>query len=192
MITLLVVVIGMPLADLNVNVGVVALTLAVVLILIFPAHSEPGIKGIDWSTILLVGGIVTYVSFLKRQGSIDGLGEAAAHIPWPLLAVFTMCIVGAFISAFASTTALLPVIIPLSLPLVMGGNISGTGLIIALAFSATLVDSMPFSTSGAVMVASATDDDRPRVTSALMKWGGSMIVVGPLISCALLVLPSAF
>lgn len=191
LIVMLLLVIGIPLAGYSMNVGVIALALAVFLSLLYPEETRSAIGGIDWPTILLVGGIVTYVAFLKRQGTIDGLGEVASSIPWPLLAVFTLCIVGALISAFASTTALLPVIIPLSLPLVMEGNISGVGLIIALGFSATLVDSMPFSTSGAVMVASAEDEDRRRVTSSLMKWGGSMIVVGPVISCLFLVLPSA-
>lgn len=191
LIVMLALVICIPLAGFSMNVGVIALTLAVALTLLYPEQTRSAVNGIDWSTILLVGGIVTYVAFLKRQGTIDSLGEVASDIPWPLLAVFTLCVVGALISAFASTTALLPVIIPLSLPLVMEGSISGAGLIIALGFSATLVDSMPFSTSGAIMVASADDADRPRVASSLMKWGGAMIVVGPVISCLFLVLPSA-
>lgn len=192
LIVLVVLIIAMPLMGFTANIGVIALALSVSLTVIYPETTKPAIAGIDWSTILLVGGIVTYVAFLKRQGTIDALGVLASNIPWPLLAVFTLCIVGALISAFASTTALLPVIIPLSLPLVLDGSLSGAGLIIALGFSATLVDSMPFSTSGAVMVASADDADRPRVTAALMKWGSAMIIAGPVISCLFLVVPSAF
>ena len=81
-------------------------------------------------------------------------------------------------------------IIPLSLPLVAQGDISGVGLIIALALSATLVDSTPFSTSGAIAVASSSEAQRPRVTTMLLRWGLSMAVVGPLVTCGLLVLPS--
>lgn len=184
-------VIGLPFAEIDVNVGALALGLGVVLCLLFPEGADDAVKEIDWSTILLVGGIVTYVSLLRRIGALDSLGDLASDIPWPLVAVFTLCVVGALISAFASTTALLPVLIPLSLPLVTDGSLSGAGLIIALAWAATIVDSMPFSTSGAIMVASASDEDRDRVTSALTHWGLSMVVVGPVIACAVLVLPSA-
>lgn len=192
LVALVVLIIGLPLLGYSINIGAIALALALTLCALDPENTKNAVRDVDWPTILLVGGIVTYVAFLKRQGTIDSLGEVASSIPWPLLAVFALCLVGALISAFASTTALLPVIIPLSLPLVTDGSLSGVGLIIALAFSATLVDSMPFSTSGAIMVASASDEDRPRVTASLMKWGTSMIVVGPVVSCLLLVVPSAF
>lgn len=190
LIVLVSVVIGFPLFDLAINIGAVALALAVTIAVIFPEESRSAISEIDWPTILLVGGIVTYIGVLQRMGASDTLGEMAASIPWPLLAVLALCFVGALISAFASTTALLPVLIPLALPLVATGNVPATGLIIALALSATLVDSTPFSTSGAVMVASTRDEDRPRVTKMLLRWGLSMTVVGPIVTCALLVLPS--
>jgi di/tricarboxylate transporter len=157
--------------------------------LLFPSESKSAIAEIDWSTILLVGGIVTYVALLQRMDAMKRLGELASSIPWPLVAVFALCFVGALISAFASTTALLPVLIPLSLPLVAQGEISGAGMIIALSLSATIVDSTPFSTSGAIMAASSSEEQRARVTTMLLRWGLSMTVVGPVVTCALLVLP---
>jgi Na+/H+ antiporter NhaD/arsenite permease-like protein len=190
LILLVVFVVGMPIFGFGINIGAISLALAVMISLLFPKESRAAIDEIDWSTILLVGGIVTYVGLLQRMGALERLGELASTIPWPLVAVFTLCFVGALISAFASTTALLPVIIPLSLPLVAQGDISGVGLIIALALSATLVDSTPFSTSGAIAVASSSEAQRPRVTTMLLRWGLSMAVVGPLVTCGLLVLPS--
>lgn len=190
LVVLVVSVIGLPLLGVNVNIGAVSIGIAVAICLLFPRDSRTSIAEIDWSTILLVGGIVTYVGLLQRMGAMDSLGVLASRIPWPLAAVFTLCFVGALVSAFASTTALLPVLIPLSLPLVALGDISGVGLITALALSATLVDSTPFSTSGAIAVASTSEDQRPRVTTMLLRWGLSMAVVGPVITCVLLVLPS--
>lgn len=192
LIVLVTVVVALPMFDLQVNVGAVALALAVTISVFFPEESRSAISEIDWPTILLVGGIVTYIAVLQRMGAVDTLGESAASIPWPLLSVFALCFVGALISAFASTTALLPVLIPLALPLVATGNVPATGVIIALALSATLVDSTPFSTSGAVMVASSRDEDRPRVTKMLLRWGLSMTIIGPILTCGLLVLPGYF
>ena len=61
------------------------------------------------------------------------------------------------------------------------GEINMTGLIIALAISATVVDSAPFSTAGAVAVASAEDDERPRVYRGLL-WGAAMVVTAPVVT----------
>ncbi|MGI8312687.1 SLC13 family permease [Saccharopolyspora hattusasensis] len=188
--SLVVIVIAVPAFGITINIGTVALALGVVLSLAFPRDSAAAIADIDWSTILLVGGIVTYVALLQRMGAVDALGDLAAAIPSPLVAVLMLCFVGALVSAFASTTALLPIIIPLSLPLIAEGGISAAGLIIALSVSATIVDSTPFSTSGAVMVACTPEADRPRVTRALLRWGLSMTVIGPLVTCAALVIPS--
>lgn len=187
---LVVIVIAVPAWDVSVNIGAVALALGGILSLAFPRDSVAAIDDIDWSTILLVCGIVTYVALLQQMGAVDALGDLAAAIGSPLVAVLTLCFVGALVSAFASTTALLPVIIPLALPLVAEGGISAAGVIIALSVSATIVDSTPFSTSGAVMVASSSEADRPRVTRLLLRWGLSMTVIGPLVTCGLLVLPS--
>jgi hypothetical protein len=57
-----------------------------------------------------------------------------------------------------------------------------TGLIIALAISATVVDSTPFSTAGALAVASADDDERPRIYRGLLIWGAAMVVTAPLLT----------
>lgn len=186
---LVAVVIGGPTLGVTVNIGAVALALGLALALAFPVDSAAAVADIDWSTILLVGGIVTYIALLQRMGAVDALGEVATTIPSPLVAVLALCFVGAIVSAFASTTALLPVIIPLSLPLVAEGSMSAAGLIIALSVSATIVDSTPFSTSGAVMVASSPEADRPRVTLLLLRWGLSMTVIGPIVTCGILVLP---
>ncbi|XVQ07664.1 SLC13 family permease [Spirillospora sp. CA-255316] len=187
---LVVIVIGAPAFDMTINIGTVALALGVALSFAFPRDSTAAIADIDWSTILLVGGIVTYVALLQRMDALDELSELATAISWPIVAVLTLCFVGALVSAFASTTALLPVIIPLSLPLVAEGGFSATGLIIALAASATIVDSTPFSTSGALVVACSSETDRPRITRLLLRWGLAMTVIGPLVTCGLLVLPS--
>ncbi|WP_344591525.1 hypothetical protein [Actinomadura vinacea] len=40
------------------------------------------------------------------------------------------------------------------------------------------------------MVACSSETDRPRVTRLLLRWGLSMTVIGPIVTCGSLVLPS--
>ncbi len=93
-------------------------------------------------------------------------------------------------SAFASTTGILAALVPLALPLVASGEVAGWALLSALAVCSSIVDVSPFSTSGATLIATAAEEDRPRLTSLLTRWGLSMIVIGPIVLVAVLVLPS--
>ena len=51
------------------------------------------------------------------------------------------------------------------------------------------MDSSPFSTSGALCVANAPEEQRDLVYRRLLQWGMSMIVVAPLLTWAIFVLP---
>jgi Na+/H+ antiporter NhaC len=132
--------------------------------------------------VLLVCGVVTYVGALQRYGTIDVVGQSIAGVNPPLLAALLICAVGATTSAVASTLGILGAMTPLAVPLINRGEISLTGLVIALAISSTVVDSTPFSTAGAVAVASAEDDERSRVYRGLLIWGAAMVVTAPLVT----------
>jgi len=184
---------GSTIAGIDLQLGVISLTVATIVALIYPDLGKAGLATVDWKTILLLGGIVTYIGVIERLGTIEEVGELAAAIPFPLLAGAVLCLVAALVSAFASTIGILGFLIPLAVPLVAaGGPLAGTGFIYALAVSSALVDSAPFSTTGAAIVAGATEDARPQVQRDLLRWGLSMVVVGPVITLSVLVVPELF
>ena len=171
------------------DIGVVTLTVAVLLSLVSGAASKAAVSQIAWPTILLITGIVTYVGLMQRIGTIDWLGGQVAGIGVPLLSALVICFIGAAVSAFASTTGILAALIPLAVPFLLTGQIGAIGLIIALALSSSIVDSSPFSTSGALCVANSPEDQRDFVYRRLLQWGMSMIVVAPLLTWTVFVLP---
>lgn len=180
----------LTLAEVDVNLGVVALTIAVVIALIDPKIGKSAMKRIDWNTILLLGGIITYVGVLTRLGAIDQLGEAARSVSSPLVAALVICVVAALVSAFASTIGIIGALIPLAVPLLVpGGGLEMTGFIYALAISASLVDCAPFGTTGATIVASTVEEHRARVNRNLTRWGLSMVIIGPVVTLATMVVP---
>lgn len=69
------------------------------------------------------------------------------------------------------------------------GEIGAIGLITALALSSSIVDSSPFSTSGALAVANATEPEREKVFRSLTIWGFSMVAVIPPTTWLALVVP---
>ena len=62
-------------------------------------------------------------------------------------------------------------------------------MIIALCIASSVVDSSPFSTSGALVVANSPEDRRDFVYKRLMQWGMSMIIIAPVTAWAIFVLP---
>jgi di/tricarboxylate transporter len=173
----------------DVDVGFVALSIAVVLGLFMPQATKEAVGKVAWPTVLLICGIVTYVSLLETLGSIDWLGEQVAAIGAPLLAALLICYVGGAVSAFASTTGILGALIPLAVPFLETGAIGAVALIIALSISSSVVDSSPFSTSGALTVANTPEEKRDYVFKRLMQWGMSMVLIAPPIAWLVFVVP---
>jgi di/tricarboxylate transporter len=173
----------------DIDVGLLALSIATVICVLFPQDTKAGVAQVAWPTVLLICGVVTYVSVMERIGTIDMLGDSVADIGVPLLAAFLICLIGGAVSAFASTTGILGALIPLAVPFLLTGQIGAVGMIIALAISSSVVDSSPFSTSGALTVASSPEDVRDRVFRGLMVWGLSMIIVAPILAWTVFVLP---
>lgn len=173
------------------DIGVLCFAFATVMTLIDPKTGRDAVSKIDWSTILMVGGIITFVGVLQEMGAVDLLGEGAAAVGAPLLAAFVICAAGGLISAFASTTGMLAALVPLAIPLVSGGDITGWAVIAALGVCSSIVDLSPFSTVGATVVASVDEPERPRITKALTVWGLSMVLIGPIVLVGGLVLPTS-
>jgi di/tricarboxylate transporter len=171
------------------DVGLLAVTAAVVLSLIAPNAYKGAVAQVAWPTVLLICGIVTYVNLMQEIGTVDFLGNQVAQIGIPLLAALVICYIGAAVSAFASTTGILGALIPLAVPFLLAGHVGPVGLITALAISSSVVDSSPFSTSGALVVANTPDERREYVYKRLMRWGFSMVAIAPLVTWLLLVVP---
>ena len=179
-------VIACALAGLEPDVGVIAFVFGALLTLVAPAIGGPAFQRIDWPTAFAVGCIVTFVGVLQKLGSVDLLGHGAMTIGTPLLAATVVCMIAGLASAFASTTGILAALVPLAVPLAQSGAVPGWALICALGVCASIVDISPFSTTGATLIASAAEGDRPRLRQLLLRWGLSMIVGGPIVLVPLL------
>ncbi|MEU4997887.1 SLC13 family permease [Streptomyces sp. NPDC021622] len=175
----------------DLDVGLMALSITVVLSLISPKSAKGAVERCAWSTVLLVCGIVTYVSQMERIGTIDYLGKEVAAIQAPLVGALLICLIGAVVSAFASTTGMLGALIPLAVPFLLDGQVGAVGLITALAISASVVDASPFSTSGALVTANTPEEQRDFVFRRLMAWGLGIAVVAPLVTWGLFVVPGS-
>jgi di/tricarboxylate transporter len=173
------------------GIGFVAFAAAAVLQLAFPRTSEGAERHVAWSVVLLVCGVVTYVAALQRYGTVAAVGGGIAGLGSPHVVALLLCAVGAVTSAFASSAGILGAMIPLAAPFMAQGAIGTTGMVTALSLSATVVDATPFSTVGALVVANASEEERPVVYRGLLAWGAVMVITAPIVTWLLFVLPAA-
>jgi di/tricarboxylate transporter len=174
---------------LDLDIGFVSMTVAAVLALASPKAQKGAVAQISWSTVLLIGGVLTFVGVLQEAGSVEWVGNGVAQIGMPLLVSLLLCYLGAIVSAFASSVAILGATIPLAVPLLLAGDIGPVGVIVALAIASTIVDVSPFSTNGALVLANAQGVDRDVFYRQILKYSALVVIIGPLIAWGVLVLP---
>ncbi|QUH02723.1 hypothetical protein HUO13_19650 [Saccharopolyspora erythraea] len=171
------------------DVGLVAMTVAVVLTLLSPKAAAGAPAEVTWPTVLLICGVLTYVSVLQEMGTIDYVGNAVAAVGIPLLAALLLCYIGGVVSAFASSVGLMGALIPLAVPFLTTGSIGAVGMVTALAVSSTVVDVSPFSTNGAIVLANAKGVDRDAFFRRLLVYGAIVTAVAPALVWLVFVVP---
>jgi TRAP-type C4-dicarboxylate transport system permease large subunit len=119
---------------------------------------------------------------LDTAGVIDVLALSVAGIGTPLFAALLMLFIAGVISAFASTNAMFVVLVPLAAPLLVSGDIPAMGFAIALCIAASVVDSNPCSTAGALVLANTDEHRRDRTFKGLATWAFWMIGIVPLLT----------
>jgi di/tricarboxylate transporter len=171
------------------NVGLVAITVAVFLALLAPGMQKRAVEQVSWSTVLLVSGVITYIAVLQRIGAVDLVGNSVSTMGRPLLGALLLCYIGGVVSAFASSIAVLGATIPLAVPFLLQGQVHPVGVVAAIAVSSTIVDVSPFSTNGALVVAGAQGVDKDRFYRQMLLYSALVVLIGPLLTWLVLILP---
>jgi di/tricarboxylate transporter len=165
----------------QVNVGLAAFTIALGLALIAPNRQEGILGQMPWGVILLVTGILTYVSVLEEIGTIDYVEGLVSATGSPLITALAASYVGGIISAFASTAGILGVALPLIGSVLQDPTLPAIGVVSAVAISSAIVDVSPFSTNGALLLANAQTDDRSFFRRLLL-WSILVTALMPLLA----------
>ncbi|TYP86200.1 SLC13 family permease [Blastococcus xanthinilyticus] len=173
----------------DLDIGFVAITVAVVLALFSAQKHKGAVTQISWSTVLLIAGVLTFVFVLEEAGTIDYVGDAVIGLGAPLLIALLLAYIGGVVSAFASSTAIIGVAISLAVPFLLAGEIGAVGVVVALSVASTIVDVSPFSTNGALVLANAHGIDRDRFYKQILGYAGIVVAVGPLLAWLVFVVP---
>ena len=146
----------------------------------------------SWSVVVLITGVLTYIAVLEAAGTVDWVGDGIASIGVPLAATALLFLLAGVVSALASSLGIIGVVLALSLPFLQQGEVALGGFLAGLAFAATIVDISPFSTNGAMLLASTEGPVRDRLYRHMLVYAGLMVAVGPAVGWLMVALPTAF
>jgi len=173
----------------GIHLGFAAMTIAFVLLLTSPksVRSE-AVSNVAWPIVLVITGVLTYVSMIQEAGAIDWLAGYANSVASPSIVGLMLCYLVSVITGVASTIGTIGMLVPLSAPLITAGDTDGTSLLTAMAVSAAVSDVSPFSTWGALFLASvASVTNRETVLRLQLVYTAVIVTVLPFIAWALFV-----
>ncbi|MCI2419256.1 hypothetical protein MOQ72_17555 [Saccharopolyspora sp. K220] len=174
------------------DVGMLSTIIAVALQLAYPSANKAAFGQISWPVVVMICGVVTYLDLLGRAGTIKATGELLSSLGSPVLVVFLLCLICAAFSAVGSSAGIITAALSLALPLLASGSVGTLAVVAAIAISATAVDVCPISSSSALVVSSAPVEVRGLVYRGLMRWSLALVVLSPVVSVVVLVVPGWF
>ncbi|MCF7924958.1 MAG: hypothetical protein K9L26_00280 [Candidatus Izimaplasma sp.] len=144
----------------GVNVGFAAFTLAAILIILNVADQNQAILHVPWSTLLLISGTAVLINVINTLGGVDLLATLLASMMSKSTAIPIMAVLSGVMSIFSSAVGVvMPTLIPTTVELSnnLMNIVSPTALTITIAVASHIVTMSPFSTMGALALASSPE-----------------------------------
>ncbi|MGP5643891.1 SLC13 family permease, partial [Corynebacterium variabile] len=171
------------------DIGVVSLTIGGVLAIMKPVESRKALDNVSWATIVLVGGMVTYIEVLQAAGTVDWISDKMSSLGAPMIGLLLLCYLSGVVSALASSIATIGIAITMAAPFLVNGDLPVAGAAAAIAVAATVVDVSPFSTNGAMVLANVDAEHRDKFFRQMLVYSGVVVAVGPLAAWLMVLLP---
>ncbi len=147
------------------------------------------VSNIPWATVLMVTGIICYIETMSTVGVMDYLENVIQSFNNPKLTLLIASYIGGFISAFCLHAGHTDRHHPHGWLHTGDPTVSTPAAVACLCIASTIVDICPFSPTGALFVANSQGEEKNGFYKRLLIVAGIMVVVGPLVTWAILVLP---
>ena len=142
----------------GINVGFAALTFLVILLIIGAADQNESIANIPWSTLLLICGTAVLISVVNEVGGVQLLTDFLGGLMNQRTAIPIMSTLAGIMSIFSSAVGVvMPTLIPTAVNLSneLNNTVSPGLITVTIAVASHIVTMSPFSTMGALALASA-------------------------------------
>lgn len=168
-------------AGFGLEVGIVALVIAVALTLLRVGNEQQAIQRMPWGVILMVTGVTVLVSLMRETQGLALIASGISRVSTEQTIAPIVAFGTGLVSVYSSTSG---VVLPAFLPMVPDlasalGDMDPLRIAWSMNVAASLVDLSSLSTVGALYLAAASPgSDTRALFNALLIWGLSMAVVG--------------
>jgi len=172
------------------DVGLTAFTLGVLLHLFFRPEEGRVISALPWPVVLIIAGVLTYINLLLALGTLQAITQHMQGIQNPVLSVIALAYFASIFASFESSqVAVLAVVVPVALNVELALPHTLPLLLLVLtvvAYSAVVTSTSPFHVSGALAIANTGDADEARTLfRRLLIWTIAVAVAVPIVSSVL-------
>jgi len=174
---------------LEVNVGLSAICMAVILTIIGAANEGAALKKMPWGTLILIGGMGLLISLVAKLGGIDLLSGLLTKLMNSVTATPIYAVLSGVMSWFSSASG---VVMPTLIPTVPGiveaiPGVSAIALVIAISIGSNLAVYSPLSSCGGLMLAAytasgVTEKERNTVFGQLFAISAGAVLFGALLA----------
>ncbi len=160
------------------ELGYTAFVLTFALIIILRLEPSKIIATVPWGVLVLIGGLLTYVGLMQELGAFERLSQMLSVENSPALSLLVLCYIAAVTSFLANSIAVIVTTLPLLPPLIAAG-VDPLGAVIALLFSAVLVDNNPVGSAGGLVIGATAAEDRQGLFRRMLGYGLGAVAVAP-------------
>ncbi|AFA75465.1 putative dicarboxylate carrier protein [Gordonia polyisoprenivorans VH2] len=162
------------------DVGLTAVTLAFLLQIVFRPPEKELLSKVPWNVVLLLGGLVIYLSLLDTLGTIKAIESALAGIGSAALLILVVSYTTGLISNMESSTlGVLGVMVPVALTVAGHSPTGVTAVLVAVVMSGAVVVMSPLHIAGALIIANTPDNNADQVFRRLLIWSVVLTIVIP-------------
>ncbi len=118
------------------------------------------VKGVPWGTITQVGGVCTLMAVATKAGVVDFLASKLSDSVNYTMMIVILSLLGSFLSLFSGAiNAVYPMLGTIAVGYASASGANPVPLLVAIAIGASATAVSPFSTGGAIMIASCPDKE---------------------------------
>ncbi|MEV7090173.1 SLC13 family permease [Streptomyces sp. NPDC093085] len=155
------------------DVGLSALTLAMVLQLVFQPPEKDIVAKVPWPVILLLSGLIVYLHLLETIGTMKSIEDALGHIDSTVLLLVVLCYVTAIVSNMESSAlVVLGVMVPIGLQGAQHSPGEALAVIIAVVMCTMVVAISPVHIGGALIIGNTRTEEQQHAVRWLFVMAG--------------------
>lgn len=151
------------------NIGLVAISLALLLQIVFRPPEKEMLSKVAWPVVLLLAGLLIYLNLLGKLGTLDSIQSALHGIGVPTVTILVLAYVTALFSNMdSSTIVVLGVMAPIGLAIVGGSSAAVLAVLVTVATATAVISMSPVHIDGSLIIANTPNNDEPQLFRKLI------------------------